>query len=68
MLHLTLNNLPWYNWSIKNRKLLQIVMINTQHALTIKTFGSIKVNNEIITKSYQAVYTLIAFFCTVTRN
>ncbi|XP_018568489.1 uncharacterized protein LOC108908827 [Anoplophora glabripennis] len=68
LLYLTLNDLPWYNWDIRNQKILHMILMNTQHALAIKSIGSHSANNQIITMTYREVYAFVTFFCTVTRR
>ena len=41
-------NCKWYLWNVKNRKLLQIFLINTQESMVLTSSGLITINFQLL--------------------
>ncbi|KAJ3660237.1 hypothetical protein Zmor_004694 [Zophobas morio] len=54
-------NCKWYLWNVKNRKLLQMFLINTQESMVLTSSGLITVNFQLLISLYRVIYSTLTF-------
>ncbi|KAJ3660233.1 hypothetical protein Zmor_004692 [Zophobas morio] len=61
-------NCKWYLWNVKNRKLLQMFLVNTREGMALTSSGLVTINFQLLIGLYRAVYSTLMFFLNMSKS